>query len=194
MGGWLRQILLNAQVRAGLSTGIAVWALVAAIAFPIALIFFLIAAYVCLSARYDLVIAGLIIGGAFLALALVAVLAAVIARRRNVERARFELEVRKSASPGLLDPKLMAMGYQIGQTIGWRKVASLGAVGLLAAVLAREWMGRRQTSADGEDGQERNSEKLGMCPRCGATRRCDSLPAKWLFELHNLKTSLQSNT
>ena len=157
MGGWLRQILLNAQVRAGLSTGIAVWALVAAIAFPIALIFFLIAAYVCLSARYDSVIAGLIIGGAFLALALVAVLAAVIARRRNVERARFELEVRKSASPGLLDPKLMAMGYQIGQTIGWRKVASLGAVGLLAAVLAREWMGRRQTSADGEDGEESES-------------------------------------
>ena len=157
MGGWLRQILLNAQVRAGLSTGIAVWALVAAIAFPIALIFFLIAAYVWLSARYDSVIAGLIIGGAFLALALIAVLAAVIARWRNIERARFELEVRKSASPGLLDPKLMAMGYQIGQAIGWRKVVSLGAVGLLAAVLAREWIGHRRASDDEDEGEEAES-------------------------------------
>jgi hypothetical protein len=154
MGGWLRQILLNAQARAGLSTGIAVWALVAAIAFPIALIFFLIAAYVWLSARYDPVTAGLVIGGAFLALALIAVLAAVIARRRNIERARFELEVRKSASPGLLDPKLMAMGFQIGQAIGWRKVVSLGAVGLLAAVLAREWMGHRRASGDEDEGEE----------------------------------------
>jgi ABC-type uncharacterized transport system permease subunit len=154
MGGWLRQILLNAQVRAGLSADIAVWALIALVGFLIALIFFLIAAYVWLSTVYDQVIAGLIIGGVFLALALIAFLAALMARRRNIERARFELEVRKSASPGLLDPKLMAMGYQIGQTIGWRKVASLGAVGLLAAVLTREWMGHRQTSADEAGGED----------------------------------------
>jgi hypothetical protein len=154
MGGWLRQIALSAQVRAGLSADIAVWALVAAIAFSIALIFLLIAAFVWLSQRYDPMLAGLILGGAFLAVALLAVLACVIARRRNIERARFELEVRKSANPGLLDPKLMAMGYQIAQTIGWRKVASLGAVALLAALLAREWLGHKQASSQDDDADD----------------------------------------
>jgi len=157
MGGWLRQIALNAQVRAGLSADIAIWAAVAAIALPIALVFLLIAAFVGLSQRYDSIVAGVILGGAFLALALIAILTCVIARRRNIERARFELEVRKSANPGLLDPKLMAMGYQVAQTIGWRKVASLGAVGLLAAVLAREWIGHRQASSSDDEGDDSES-------------------------------------
>jgi predicted MFS family arabinose efflux permease len=52
--------------------------------------------------------------------------------------------VRKSAGPSLLDPKLMAMGYQVGQAIGWRRIASLAAVGLLAAGLTREWLSHRQ--------------------------------------------------
>jgi uncharacterized membrane protein YedE/YeeE len=157
MGGWLRQILLSAQVHAGLSAGIALWALTALAASLIAVIFFLIAAYVWLSKVSDHAVAGLIIGGAFLALAIVALVAALMARRRNIERARFELQVRKATSPGLLDPKLMAMGYQIGQAIGWRKVASLGAVGLLAALAAREWVGRRHTSADEDAGDETES-------------------------------------
>lgn len=157
MGGWLRQIALNAQIRTGLSTGSAIWALIAAIAFSIALIFFLIAAYVWLSARYDPVLAGLILGGAFLVAALIAVLACVMARRRNIERARFELEVRKGASPGLLDPKLMAMGFQVGQAIGWRRVASLGAVGLIAAFLAREWLGHKQASSPEDDAADSES-------------------------------------
>jgi hypothetical protein len=148
MGGWLRQIALNAQVRAGLSADIAIWAAVAAIAFPLALIFLLIAAFIWLSDRYDTVIAGLILGAAFLALALMAILACVMARRRNIERARLELEARRSANASLLDPKLMAMGYQMGQAIGWRKLASLAAVALLAAGLAREWVGHRQRTAE----------------------------------------------
>ena len=41
MGGWLRQIALNAQVRAGLSADIAIWGAVSAIALPVALIFLL---------------------------------------------------------------------------------------------------------------------------------------------------------
>jgi type VI protein secretion system component VasK len=156
MGGWLRQMVLNAQVRAGLSADIAIWALVAAIALPIALVFFLIAADVWLAARYGSVWAGLILAGAFLAVALVAILALLMARRRNIERARLELEVRKSASPGLLDPKLMAVGYQIGEKVGWRRVASVAAVGFLAAAVAREWMVHRQESAheDESDGPD----------------------------------------
>jgi hypothetical protein len=151
MGGWLRQIALNAQVRAGLSADTLIWAAVAAIASTLALIFLLIAAFIWLSDRYDTLIAGLALGIFFLAVALMAIIACVVARRRNIERARFELEVRKSANASLLDPKLMAVGYQVGQAIGWRKVASLAAVGLLAAGLAREWLGHRQSSAEDDD-------------------------------------------
>jgi hypothetical protein len=157
MGGWLRQIVLNAQVRTGLSPDTVIWAAVAAIAAPLALIFFLIAAFIWLSDRYDSLIAGVILGAFFLAVALIAIWACVMVRRRNIERARFELEVRKSANPGLLDPKLMAMGYQVGQAIGWRKVASLAAVGLLAAALAREWLGHKQASAQDDEADDSES-------------------------------------
>ena len=153
MGGWLRQIMLNAQVRAGLSGDIAAWALIAAVAFLIALIFFLIAADVWLAARYGSVVAGLILAGVALAVALIAILALLMARRRNIEHARLELEVRKTASPGLLDPKLMAVGYQLGEKVGWRRVASVAAVGFLAAAVAREWMVHRQESAEEDEGE-----------------------------------------
>jgi hypothetical protein len=156
MGGWLRQIALNAQVRAGLSADSVMWAAVAATASTVALIFLLIAAFIWLSDRYDTVIAGLVLGIIFLVVALIAIFACVVVRRRNIERARLELEVRRSANANLLDPKLMAVGYQVGQAIGWRRLASLAAVGLLAAGLAKEWLGRRQGMA--EDDDEADSE------------------------------------
>jgi hypothetical protein len=157
MGGWLRQIALNAQVRAGLSADTVIWAAVAAIASTVALIFLLIAAFIWLSDRYDTLTAGLILGIFFLAVALIAIFACVAVRRRNIERARLELEVRRSANASLLDPKLMAVGYQVGQAIGWRRVVSLAAVGLLAAGLAKEWLGHRQGSAEDDDDTDSES-------------------------------------
>ena len=88
MGGWLRQIALNAQLRAGLSGDIAIWGAVAAVAVPVAFVFFVVAAFVWLSHRYGAVIAGLVLGAAFLVVALVAIVACVFARQRNIERAR----------------------------------------------------------------------------------------------------------
>ncbi len=151
MGGWLRQIALNAQVRAGLSADIVIWAAVVTLASTVALIFLLIAAFIWLSDRYDTVTAGLVLGIFFLVVALIAIVACVMARRRNIERARLELDVRRGANTNLLDPKLMAVGYQVGQAIGWRKVASLAAVGLLAAGLAKEWLSHRQAMAEDDD-------------------------------------------
>jgi len=41
---------------------------------------------------------------------------------------------------------------QIGQAIGWRRLVSLAAVGVLAAGLAKEWMARGDdTAADAQD-------------------------------------------
>jgi hypothetical protein len=147
MDGWLRQLALNALLRAGLSASTVVWAVVAAIASTLALLFLLIAAFVWLSHRYDTITAGVVLGSLLLAIGLIAIFACVLTRRRNIERARRELELRGSAATNLLDPKLIAMGYQVGQAIGWRRLAALAGVGLLATGLAREWRGRQQRSA-----------------------------------------------
>src|SRR5712672_248744 len=140
MNGWLHYFTLKAQARAGLSSQVAVWGVIAAVAAMIALVFFLIAAFVWLADRYDPLIAGLVLGGVFVVVALIALIACLVIRRNNMERARRELAARSSAN--FLDPKLMAMGFQIGQAIGWRRLASLAAVGLLAAGLAKEWLAR----------------------------------------------------
>jgi hypothetical protein len=154
MGGWLRQFALNAQLRAGLSASTVAWAVVATIASTLALLFLLIAAFVWLSHRYDTITAGVVLGILFLAIGLIAIFACVLTRRHNIERARRELEVRGSAATSLLDPKLIAMGYQVGQAIGWRRLAALAGVGLLAAGLAREWLGRESRSANGNPDSE----------------------------------------
>jgi len=152
MNGWLRQLALSAQARAGLSADIVIWSVVAAVALALAAIFLVIAAFVWLSHHYGITIASLALGIFFLILALISLFACALVRRRNIRRARRELEMRKTTDANLLDPKLLALGYQIGDAIGWRRLASLVAVGLLAASVAREWTGRRRGGADEAEG------------------------------------------
>jgi hypothetical protein len=149
MSGWLRYLTLKAQVSTGLNSQILIWAIVAVIAAVVTFVFLLVAAFLWLADLYDGVIAGLVLGAVFAVVAAIAAVACVMIRRHNMESARLELAARSSAAP-LLDPKLLGMGYQIGQTIGWRKLISLAAVGLLAAGLAREWVGRDRSQADDE--------------------------------------------
>src|SRR2546430_17432329 len=117
MRGWLRYFALNAQLRTGLSAAVLISAIIAAVAAVGAATFLLVALFVWLADLYDGVIAGVVIGCAFALIALIALLAALMTRRRNMERARVELAARSSSS--WLDPKLVAVGVQIGQAIGW---------------------------------------------------------------------------
>jgi preprotein translocase subunit Sec61beta len=141
MSGWLRYFTLNAQARTGFSPQVAVWAAIAVVAAVVAAVFLLVAAFIWLAQRYDSLTAGLVLGGVFIVVALTAFLACLITRRRNVTRARLELAARDSAGSGFLDPKLLGVGLQIAQAIGWRRIIALGAVGVLAAALAKEWRG-----------------------------------------------------
>src|SRR6516164_245077 len=120
MRGWLRYFALNAQVRTGVSGWVLVWALIAAAAAAAAAVFLLVAAFVWLADRYGSLTAGVVLGCAFALIALIALLACLIARRRNMQRARLELAARSTTS--WLDPKLVAVGVQIGQAIGWRRL------------------------------------------------------------------------
>jgi hypothetical protein len=152
MSGWLRYFTLKAQESTGLSSQILIWAIIAVIAVVVTVIFLLVAAYVWLADTYDGVIAGLVLAGVFALLALIAIVACLMIRRRNMERARLELAARTSAS--LLDPKLVAMGWQIGQAIGWRRLASLAAVAVLAAGVAKEWSSRQAAASDDDASED----------------------------------------
>ena len=158
MRGWLRYFALNAQVRTGVSGWVLVWALIAAAAAAAATVFLLVAAFVWLADRYGSLTAGVVLGCAFALIALIALLACLIARRRNMQRARLELAARNSAS--WLDPKLVAVGVQIGQAIGWRRLASLAALAVLAGSVAKEWSARAQPAEDdaAEDDADSGSE------------------------------------
>jgi len=156
MNGWLRYFVLKAQASTGFSTPIVVWAVVAVVAAVVAAIFLLVAAYVWLSDVYDGLVAGLLLGGLFALIALIALVTAVLVRRRNMERARLELASRSSTS--WLDPKLMAVGVQVGQAIGWRRIAALAAVAVLAAGVAQEWSGRKRSGDDSKDDDKDDEE------------------------------------
>ena len=152
MSGWLRYFALKAQVRTGLSAAVLTWAIIAAAAAVGALIFLLIALFVWLAQLYGALIAAVALGCAFVLIALIALAVALMTRRSNMERARLELAARSS---NWLDPKLMTVGVQIAQQIGWRRLVSLVGVALLAGGLAREWSAR---SGGDEDEEEPSSE------------------------------------
>jgi hypothetical protein len=149
MSGWLRYLVLRAQVSTGLSSQIAIWAIVAVVASVVALTFLLVAAFIWLANRYGGLAAGLVLGCLFALIALIAVVACLIIRRHNMQRAQLELAARSSTN--WLDPKLVGMGWQIGQAIGWRRLASLAAVALLAAGLAKEWSDHKAAGAEDEE-------------------------------------------
>jgi hypothetical protein len=147
MGDWLRHIALNAKARTGFGPALIVWFAIVLISLVLALGFFCAAAFVWLASRYDGVTAGLILGGGFLILALLAAFAGWLARRHNIAQARLELAARSQS--GWLDPRLLTVGLEIGRTLGWRRLATLAAVAVLAAGLGKEWLGAgRRGQAD----------------------------------------------
>jgi hypothetical protein len=156
MSGWLRYFALNAQVRTGLSAAVLIWAIIAAAAAVGGLIFLLIALFVWLAQLYGALIAAVALGCAFVLIALIALAVALMTRRSNMQRARLELAARSS---NWFDPRLMTVGVQIAQQIGWRRIISLVGAGLLAAGVAREWSARGAKDEDeDEDEDEPSSE------------------------------------
>src|SRR6202158_13879 len=133
MNGWLRHLELNARARLGVDSQVLICAVVAVAALA-AVVFLVIAAFIWLTDRYDALTAGLVLGGVFVAIAIIAIVACLVRHRRNMERARLQLAAR-NRNAAWLDPTLMAVGVEVGQAIGWGKLATLAAGGLLAAGL-----------------------------------------------------------
>jgi Putative Actinobacterial Holin-X, holin superfamily III len=149
MGDWLRHIALNAKAKTGFGPSLVVWFSVALVGLGLGLVFLCVAAFVWLADRTDAVTAGLILTGLFFLIAIVAAFAGRIARLRNIERARRELAARSHA--GWFDPKFLAVGIEIGRTLGWRRIVTLAAVGLMAAGLGKEWFGSGERKPDSRE-------------------------------------------
>jgi hypothetical protein len=156
MGDWLRHIALNAKARTGFGPALIVWFVIILLSLALALGFFCAAAFVWLASRYDGVTAGLVLGCGFLLLAILAAFAGWITRLRNIERARRELAARSHA--GWLDPKFLAVGLEIGRTLGWRRLATLAAVGVLAAGLGKEWFGSGAKDSGAKGSRDRDPD------------------------------------
>src|SRR5262249_30156553 len=109
--------------------------------------------------------AALILGGFFLLITLIGLVAAKLAQGRNVQEARVALAARSNAP--WLDPKYMMVGMQVMRAVGWRRLVPLIAVGLLAAGLAREWahFAKRGGDAEAEGTEEADPGTIGTDER-----------------------------
>ena len=137
MSGLFRYLKLTAKAKTGLSGTVLVWAVVGALCAATALIFLIFAVFIWLAERYSPLSAALILAGVLLLTAILAGILCIMVQRRNVETAKLAIEAQSTAR--WLDPKFLSVGLQIGRTIGWQKLVSLAAVGILAAGLAWEW-------------------------------------------------------
>jgi hypothetical protein len=106
----------------------AAWGLLAAIAVGIAVLWFAVALFVFLTDRYGAVIASLSVGGCFLLLAGIAVLAILYIRRRHeLEQRAASRAAAKANSTAWLEPALLAAGLDVARMIGGRRAVSLAA-------------------------------------------------------------------
>jgi hypothetical protein len=137
MNGLIHHLMLTAQVRTGFSPQGLICAAVAVLSAAIAVGFALVATFIRLAQRFDPLTAGLALAGLFLVIAAIAGLTTLLIRRRAIARAQRELAARRSAT--WLDPRLMAVGLQVGRAVGWRRLMTVAAVGVLAVGLTKEW-------------------------------------------------------
>jgi hypothetical protein len=125
------------------TAAMAAWGLLAALAVGIAVLWFAVALFVFLTDRYGAVAASLSVGGCFLLLAGMAVLAILYIRRQR------ELEQRvaaaKANSTAWLEPAILAAGLDVARLIGGRRAVSLAA-GAAAVV----WLLNKSNSESAE--------------------------------------------
>lgn len=142
----LHDLGLLARAKTGASAGLLGWAVASAVAAGLAILFLSLAGFAWLAERYDPVTAGLILGGSFFAMAVVAAVVCAAVRRRTAARARSEMA--QEISSRLFDPRLISVGIQMGRAIGWKRIVPLAVIGLLAAGIAREAPPPRQEPAE----------------------------------------------
>ncbi len=149
MGGWRKYLELQAQAKTGLSSGLFIWALLAAVFGIVTAGFVLLIAFILLAKRYDPLTAATALTGFFLLVTMIALICCFWSRRRTIERAELALSARRNAI--WLDPKVLGGAIQVSRAVGWRKLVPLLAVGMLAAGVGMEWFGRDRSEFENEE-------------------------------------------
>jgi hypothetical protein len=148
MGGWRRYLELKAQAKTGLSS-VFIWALLATTFAILTAAFILLVAFIWLAERYAPVSAAAALAGFFLLVTIIALVCCLWSRRRTIERAELALAARGNAT--WLDPKVLGGAIQVGRAVGWRRLLPLLAVGVLAAGVGMEWLGRDRPEVASEE-------------------------------------------
>jgi hypothetical protein len=133
-----REITLAIQAKNGMSGAVAVWMAIIAVASLAAFVFLCVSGYTFLAQRLDTIIAGLIMAGIFVVIALLAAIITALVRRRVRERAILARAARAHA-PWLLDPRVLGVAVEAGRSIGWQRLIPVALVGFMAAQWAREY-------------------------------------------------------
>lgn len=146
MSHWRRHLELTIKSKTGLSASVLMLGLGALLGAALTLGFFLLAAYIALAERYSPLMAALLLGGLFLLVTIVALLCCLSSQRRTIAGAKLALAAQSHAP--WLDAKYLGVGLQIGRAIGWRRLVPLAAVGVLAAGMTKEWLGRNRPAGE----------------------------------------------
>ena len=133
-----REVTLFIQARSGLSSSVVVSAIVIAAALLAALAFLCVAAFAWLAVQFGTIVAGLIMAGVFVVIAIIAAIVCTAARRRARERAILARASRAHSPSWLFDPKVLGVAVEAGRTIGWQRIVPVALLAFLAAQWARE--------------------------------------------------------
>ena len=139
-----REITLSIQARNGMSPAVVVWTAVVAFASLTAFVFLCVAGYAWLALRFNGIIAGLIMAGIFVVVALIAAVTSALIRRRVRERAILARAAKAHSPSWLLDPKIVGIAVEAGRTIGWQRIVPVAMLGFVAAQWAREYHDHRK--------------------------------------------------
>lgn len=139
--GITREITLSLQSRSGLSPAVAAWTAVIAFASFAAFVFLCVAGYAWLAFRFDTIVAGLIMAGIFIVIAVIAALVAALIRRRVRERAILARAAKAQSPAWLLDPRILGVAVEAGRSIGWQKIVPVALFGFVVAQWMRELRG-----------------------------------------------------
>jgi len=146
MGGLRRYLGLQARAKTGLTSGVLISGLLALLGAALTFAFVLVTVFIWLADRYGALVSALALAGVFLLTAIVALLCCIAIRRRTIERAQQALAARSSAI--WLDPRLVGGAVQVSRAVGWGKVATLLAVGVLAAGVGALWFGHNRSGGE----------------------------------------------
>jgi hypothetical protein len=145
---FMHDMVLSVQSKTGITKTFITWLCIATLATIIAFVFLCVACYDWLALQVGGVYAGLIMAGGFVLVAVIGMIVCGVARRRARERAILARAARAHAPSWLLDPKILAMGVQIGRELGWQRIVPVALLGFMAAQWAREHRQHSQEPAE----------------------------------------------